>query len=109
MGLTIGIDDLALFLQEEELDPDDVEEYRHNYALLDAFLRRRGFPGHQEPEHLGVIPSRGALEGFPYSWLHSLRRAFVYQQRGLPLPVAEGPASHDPVLEEEYRSPRLTS
>ncbi|HEY5451453.1 MAG TPA: hypothetical protein VIQ54_22015 [Polyangia bacterium] len=108
MSLTLGTADLARFLAEPNLDPEEIEEFKQVYADLDRFLKARGLPGHVEPETLPPFKSHCKVGSFSYRSLHQLRRARVYQHKDLAF-VAAGDDQRDPVLTAEYESPTFTS
>jgi len=108
MSLTLGTGDLARFLAEPNLDPEEIEEFKQVYADLDRFLKGRGLPGHIEPETLPPLKSHCKVGNFSYRSLHQLRRARVYQHKNLAF-VAAGDDQRDPVLTAEYDSPTFTS
>ncbi len=103
MGLAVSVGDLANFIAQVGTGPEDVTDYKVEYAKLNHFLQARGLPNHNEPESLPVLPYRGELDGFPYSWLHFLRRASAYQRKGQSLRAFKGnDATDDPLLRLEY-------
>ncbi|MEE3719234.1 hypothetical protein V2H45_21030 [Tumidithrix elongata RA019] len=86
MGLEIRVFDLANRLYDDETEPEEIEEIKERFDQLNEFLRSRGLPEHIEPEKLpDNLIYRGELTGFHYSSTHFLRRAYAYQQLGLPL------------------------
>jgi hypothetical protein len=111
MGLSIAIFDLAEYLADEEVEPEEIEDVKADFAQLDIFLRARGFPGHVEPEEIPAqVDYRGEIVGFPYSCLHFLRRAYLYLRLGIPFTAYVGDwATQDPELAAEYERPRIDS
>jgi hypothetical protein len=73
MGLSLSIGYLA-WLKREEADPEAMTWLREELAHVNRVLRVNGLPEHIEPQELPEMVGRG-LSGFPYSWLHYLRRA----------------------------------
>jgi hypothetical protein len=72
-------------------DPEGADWARKQVALINAWLSDEGLPAHDEPEKLGTLRKRRHVGGFPYSFLHYLRRAYARHQRGLPpLPLKKG-------------------
>ena len=109
MSVCIGSSDLAKFLADGHIDPEEAIDYREPYRQLDEFLKRRGLPGHEEPETLLEEQHRQALDTFPVSYLHALRRAYVYCCLNRPLGPAPLGDDIDPVLSMEYAQRRLPS
>jgi hypothetical protein len=97
MGLSIVVGALG----ELEDDEEGADWLRGQLALVDEVLRAHGLPGHEEPERIDAR-SRAEVAGFPYSWLHTLRRAYAHavSQPSKPLrplpPGADG--GDDPAL-----------
>jgi hypothetical protein len=117
MGLSVTVGILAAFL---ESDPESAELVRRDFDLINTVLRQHGLPDHEEPTSLPMLHDRSGVTGFPYSFLHYLRRFYArwLDQRQQPLfrrfyarwisksaqvppPVQEGekPAL-DPILEK---------
>jgi hypothetical protein len=110
MSIAIGIGDLAMFLAEGDLDPDEIEEFEEVYRQLNRFLTARGYPEHHEPRLLPPIPQRAELLSFPSRFLHSLRRAYVHHRMGRPLaPLPDATDPIDEALAAEYERPRFVS
>mgnify|MGYP001617252474 FL=1 len=100
MGLAITVGALA-DLHEE--DPEGAQWLADSLAQANALLQKAGLPQHGEPLVLPQLQSRAALDSFPYSYLHYLRRAYAHavqdgQWQATPLAEGENP-SEDPVLE----------
>ncbi|MEW6736141.1 MAG: hypothetical protein AB1489_32910, partial [Acidobacteriota bacterium] len=110
MGLVIAVFDLAELVSDEEIEAWELAEFKETYDQLNKFLLKMGLPEHIEPEEIpdGVI-YRGEIVGFPYSCIHYLRRAYIYQKLGLTLTPCSDGASSDPVLTAEYQSPQIDS
>jgi hypothetical protein len=101
MGLDIYVGYLARINREEGEGAGDW--LREDFEAINAALADEGLPLHHEPEELPPLHTRGSYEGFPYSFLHYLRRfyAHVVTNPGqVPEPVAAGELGDDPVLEE---------
>jgi hypothetical protein len=100
MGLSVVVGSLA-----EALDEDySVEGLRAVFEAINGALSKSGLPAHIEPESLPALPGHGSVNGFPYSCLHYLRRAYAYRVKypDLPLPQpadGEDPAE-DPIIEQ---------
>jgi hypothetical protein len=101
MGLAVSLGVLA---SDSDADPEGIEWYRQSFLQVNRVLAAHGLPPHEEPESLPDLPYRGQPLGFPYSWLHYLRRAvaFARQAPNQFCPVAEGenPANDERIDEE---------
>jgi hypothetical protein len=109
MSVCIGSSDLAVFLAQGHVDPEEAIDYREPYQRLDRFLKGRGFSGHSEPESLPEPLARQALDSFPVFYLHALRRAYVLHRFGTPLSPIPPSDEIDRFLSAEYQQPRLVS
>jgi hypothetical protein len=102
MGLSLSVGYLA-WLNKEDIDPKAVPWLRENLVHVNRVLRAHDLPEHVEPEELPEFVDRGLL-GFPYSWLHYLRRAVAYARQAPdefgPLPEGED-ASEDNRIDRE--------
>lgn len=74
MGLSIVVGALAQAITD---DPDGAEFLREAFDAANDLLRENKLPPHVEPEQLPPIISRCDLDGFPYSFLHNLRRVYA--------------------------------
>ncbi|MBW4621011.1 MAG: hypothetical protein KME17_16845 [Cyanosarcina radialis HA8281-LM2] len=100
MGLSIKVFNLAEIIAEDE--PEFLEDYREDFAVLQAALQRQGLTRYREPESLPNITLRHGVWGFPYRDLHYLRRFYAHLRSNLqvPPPLMEGErAAEDPVIE----------
>ncbi|WP_252867196.1 hypothetical protein [Janthinobacterium lividum] len=100
MGLAISVGALA-DLQEE--DPEGAQWLVTALEEANLLLQKAGLPQHSEPATLPQLDSRVMLDSFPYSFLHTLRRAYAHarldaQWRATPLADGED-ATEDPVLD----------
>jgi len=107
MGLAIEVGYLADMLAH---DPEGVEWFEDALATVNRVLKAERLPPHVEPRE-APPPSRASLQGFPYSTLHCLRRAYVHRVRDprwIATPVGAGvdPAD-DP--EVEVQTEQFTS
>lgn len=75
MGLAIVVGILA---DLAENDPESVEDVQAEFESLNAVLRAHGLPEHVEPTALPPLVSRDGECGFPYSFLHHLRRFYAH-------------------------------
>ncbi len=91
MGLSISIGILA---QGPDADPEWIASSRRHFKVINRVLKANKLPAHVEPESLpkGMPPRGHGLGGFPYSWIHYLRRAVAYARQAPDefRPVAEG-------------------
>ena len=78
MGLAVEVGALADLISH---DPGGAEWLREQLAAANRVLEREGFATHAEPEKLAPIPMPG-MGGFPYSFLHYLRRAYALMRLG---------------------------
>ncbi len=67
-------------------DPAASEWYAADFARINELLAERGLPAHHEPQKL---KGDDYSANFPYSFLHYLRRAYIYATEGKPLPSGE--------------------
>jgi len=122
MGLSISVGILA---DLRESDPEGAELVRRDFDIINEILRQHGLPKHEEPTSLPMLRDRSGVTGFPYSFLHYLRRFYarwldqreqpfvrrlyakwIGQPVQMPPPVVEGEKpAHDLVL-EKIASPR---
>jgi hypothetical protein len=99
MGLSIVV---GIMSDVAETDEEAVEHYREEFARLNEVLAEQGLPQHSEPEKLPPVENRCSLDGFPYSFLHTVRRAYAHRIRD-PQWIAEprdDDAADDPLVEE---------
>lgn len=101
MGLSIVVGIMSEFA---EADAESVEHYREEFASINEVLAEHGLPQHSEPEKLPPLENRCSLDGFPYSFLHTVRRAYAHRVRDpqwIAKPQADGEdAPDDPLVEE---------
>ncbi len=102
MGVSLSVGYLA-WLNKEDADPEATTWLRESLVHVNRVLRANGLPEHVEPEELPKLSDRGLL-GFPYSWLHYLRRAVAYARQAPaefgPLPAGQQ-ASEDDRIDRE--------
>ena len=101
MGLAVSTGVLANMLPGE--DAEGVEYLQEQFAAVNRVLADNGLPAHQEPTELPPSIRRDQISGFPYSFLHHLRRAYAHAAanplwRASPFPPDADP-TEDPVLE----------
>lgn len=102
MGLAVETGLLAELISQ---DPESAEGLRKTFAKINKVLAENDLPPHNEPEELPALESRAGILGYPYSYLHHLRRAYAHTADdpdwvATPTPSGEDP-SEDPVVEEE--------
>ena len=103
MGLAVLTGALADMLPGE--DAEGVEYLQEQFAAVNRVLADNGLPAHQEPTELPPSIRRDQISGFPYSFLHHLRRAYAHAAadplwRASPFPPDADP-TEDPVLQAE--------
>ena len=101
MGLAI---ETGLLADLTEHDPEGAAWLRQSLANANEVLAEYGLPTHDEPEQLPPPLNRSGLDGFPYSFVHYLRRAYAYSRQdpnwvASPFP-ADADAAEDPLTEE---------
>ena len=74
MGLSICVGVLA---EIAEFDPESGEHWRAEFGSINEVLAELGLPQHSEPKTLPPLENRCSLDGFPYSFLHTVRRAYA--------------------------------
>ena len=74
MGLSITVGILADLLEN---DPEGAEFVRGDFDIINEILRQNGLPKHEEPTSLPMLRDRSGVTGFPYSFLHYLRRFYA--------------------------------
>jgi hypothetical protein len=103
MGLSLSVGYLAWLKKEGE--EEALPWLRRNLGDVNRVLRENGLPEHVEPEELPKLVSRG-LGGFPYSWLHYLRRAVAFARQA---PAEFGPLPEGQDASEDGRIDRELS
>ncbi len=102
MGLAVEVGVLSSFKDE---DPDGAEWLRECLQKVNKALVRHGLPTHEEPEDLPELPAPRAMGGFPYSFLHHLRRfaahAWEYPGREPGPFAADAEPAQDAVVEKQ--------
>src|SRR4051794_25445972 len=93
MGLSVVV---GILSEVAEADPDAVEHYRSEFARLNEVLAEQGLLRHLEPEELDLLSNRCALDGFPYGFLHALRRVYAHRVRDPEWVVESMPDGEDP-------------
>jgi hypothetical protein len=102
MGLTIQVGLLAYFIKN---DPEGAYLFRESIDRVNEVLDENGLPTHLEPKILNIPDA--ISWGFPYSWIHHLRRLYA---RAIddpnwvptPTPAGENPADDDVLDREMY-------
>lgn len=102
MGLAVEV---GLFAYLIENDEEGAESLRESLANCNTVLSESNLRTHSEPESLPPLDDRSIVRGFPYSFLHHLRRAYARWKQNpempaTPCPDDQYPAS-DPAIDEE--------
>ncbi len=102
MGLAVSVGRLA---DLKNHDKEGVRWFRAAMKKVNKVLQNEGFPPHVEPENLPPLVNRSALHGFPYSFLHYLRRFATYAQvkpnwKPKRFPKSADPANDELVMDE---------
>lgn len=101
MGLAISIGVLVDLLEH---DPEGAGWLQEELAVVNKVLAAAGLPPHAEPRELPPLHSRAAIGGFPYSFIHYLRRAYAHRANSpgwMATPVEDDvDPSEDPVVED---------
>src|SRR5690242_1632466 len=101
MGLAIEVGMLADLNENDE----GAGWLRESLNKVNEVLAEHGLPSHSEPETVPELPNRASLLGFPYSFLHYLRRFAAHAAtnpdwKPKPFSESEDPAE-DPVVIDE--------
>lgn len=101
MGLAICVGVLA-----KQDDEEEATWLADDFAAINAVLAEEGLPAHEEPQSLPPLVSRAQIDGFPYSFLHYLRRAYARRKADpdwVATPLADGvDPGEDEALQAEY-------
>lgn len=76
MGLAVCVGMLAELLED---DPESAEGFEEELAEVNCVLAAAGLPPHTEPRGPLDLDSRASIDGFPYSFIHYLRRAYAHR------------------------------
>lgn len=76
MGLAVCVGMLAELLEE---DPEGAEAFEEDLTEANRVLAAAGLPQHTEPRGPLELDSRASIDGFPYSFIHYLRRAYAHR------------------------------
>jgi hypothetical protein len=102
MSLAVSVGVLA----DPHPDPEGLEWLRASLQQVNQVLAAHGLPPHDEPESLPELRDRSQLLGFPYSWLHDLRRAVAFARQApdefCPVPAGANPADDDRIDTELF-------
>jgi hypothetical protein len=99
MGLAISVGVLADLIEN---DPEGADWFREDMEQINLVLSELGLPTHVEPENLPSLNTRDTMGGFPYSFLHYLRRFYAHikaDSSRQPTPLLEG---QDPVDDDPF-------
>lgn len=102
MGLGIDVGYLADIMEN---DPEGVEWFQEEMAVINKALEENGIPPHVEPTKLPELKSRCELISYPYSFLHYLRRFYARATNDPdwdPTPVRDGEdPSEDKIVDKQ--------
>lgn len=90
MGLCVSVGMLA---DLAENDPEMLEDVQRDFEIINEVLGHERLPGHSEPSSLPPLDDRTPVVGFPYSFLHFLRRFYarlIDHPGSIPPPVQKG-------------------
>ena len=94
MGLAVSVGDYSVALREG----DDTEWMDEQFALVNSVLMRNGLPQHHEPSTVPEVNYSSCI-GFPYSFLHYLRRIYARSRLG----KSAEPVSGDDITAEDEK------
>jgi len=100
MGIAISVGILADLIEN---DPEGADWVREEIEQINIVLSERGLPPHIESESLPPLNSRESVGGFPYPFVHYLRRTYAHiraDSSWQPTPILEG---QDPIKDTVYR------
>src|SRR5262245_39591045 len=98
MGLAVAVGELADLLIHDE---EGAEWLRASLAKVNAVLAEKNLPLHNEPEKLPKFDDdRTVLGGFPYSFLHYLRRAYAHWKQNPGKPITPCTPGEDPAADQ---------
>lgn len=107
MGLDVSIGILDDLRQNDE---DAFERFCEIFTAVNELLLEHGLPRHEEPVELPQLGNRFSISGFPYYFLHCLRRVAANVSEDpnwKAAPVAGDAVNRDPALKRQYR--KMTS
>jgi hypothetical protein len=109
MGLGVSVGALAWL---KTADAEGYEWVSKQLAIVNTVLAANNLAPHHEPDELPPLQSRALLDGFPYSFLHYLRRVYAnvsQNPKWVPVEAANGEdPSADPAIDREL-SVRMSS
>lgn len=103
MGLAVSIGVLADFLLADE--EAGVEWFVSELEFVNRVLAENGLATHEEPRDMPEYENRAPINGYPYSFLHYLRRVAALRFNDpeyLAIPFPNGEEPDHPLLEKEY-------
>ncbi|WP_461535245.1 hypothetical protein [Spongorhabdus nitratireducens] len=86
MGLAISSSEYAYYLKE---DPEGAEWMEEDFNIINSALKKNGILEHSEATEVPDV-AMSSIEGFPYSFLHYLRRVFALDKLGKPVTPTNG-------------------
>lgn len=105
MGLAICVGMLADLL---EGDTEGAQYLEGDFAVANRVLAAAGLPAHVEPREPMQFDSRASLGGFPYSFIHYLRRAYARRVTSPDWIATPMPEGADPMQDPEIQHPLET-
>lgn len=102
MGLGITVGQLAYCIANAS--EEEIELARADIVEINRVLAAHGLPAHIEPETLPAFKDRSDVwAGFPYSWIHYLRRAIAFARQAPKefAPTGGGNPADDPRVDHE--------
>lgn len=102
MGVNFSVGMLADLMQH---DSEGAKSFKQSLNNINAVLAENDLPEHNEPIELPDLESRAELDGYPYSFLHHLRRVYarcINDPDWVPVVLPEGDdVANDPIVDEE--------
>jgi hypothetical protein len=102
MGLAVEVGVLVALDDEDE---ETARRRRRAFNRINKLLAENGLPAHREPETLPPSRNRAFMRGYPYSFLHHLRRFYAHAKarprwKPEPCPESLDPAEDPRVFDE---------
>jgi hypothetical protein len=102
MGLGVSVGTLAWL---KTADTEGYEWHSKQLAVVNTVLTANNLAPHHEPDELPELQSHASLDGFPYSFLHYLRRIYANVSQNpqwVPVELTDGQdPSADPAIDRE--------
>lgn len=105
MGLSITVGLLAEWIaRTDRSEEEEAANFQVGLAPLNQALVSNGLLAHIEPKRLKIRGDRSMESGFPYSFIHYLRRANVYLRLGREShfqPIQGQDPTQDPIFQDD--------